>query len=45
MWGFSLQGFVGAGLQQPEWRADSRNTISALTAPLGLGENGLLELD
>ena len=44
MQNFSVQWFQAAGPQKPEQRVDSGNKISALTAPLGLDENGL-ELD
>lgn len=43
--GFQCAVIPGAGPQKPEQRVDSGNKISALTAPLGLDENGLLELD
>lgn len=42
---FSMWWFQGAGPQKPEQRVDSGNKISALTVPLGLDENGRLELD
>ena len=44
MQNFSVQWFQAAGPQKPEQGVDSGNKISALTAPLGLDENGL-ELD
>lgn len=42
---FSVQLFQGAGSLKPEQKVDNGNKISALTVPLGLDENGLLELD
>lgn len=42
---FNVQRFQEPGSPKPQQRLDNGNKISALTVPLGVDENGLLELD